>query len=69
MPRMDGFQLYDEVTRLDPSLARRMIFSTGDIANRGTQAFFERTGAPVLVKPFDLVEVQRAIADLLIRER
>ena len=68
MPRLDGRQLFEEVTRLDPSLARRMIFSTGDVASRRTQDFFERTHAPLLVKPFDLREVHRTVAELLARE-
>jgi len=68
MPHMDGRQLFDEVTRVDPPLARRMIFSTGDGASRDTQEFFERTGAPLLVKPFDLREVHRAVAELLAKE-
>jgi two-component system NtrC family sensor kinase len=68
MPSMDGRQLFEEVTRLDPSLARRMIFSTGDVASRGTQDFLKRVQAPLLLKPFDLREVHRMVAELLAKE-
>ncbi len=67
MPRADGRRLYEEVRRLKPALAARIIFTTGDVASPQTQAFFQETGAPFFVKPFDLEEVRREVGRVLQR--
>src|SRR5262249_14224103 len=41
MPGLDGQALYERLTRIKPHMARRFIFSTGDLANARTQAFFQ----------------------------
>jgi two-component system NtrC family sensor kinase len=68
MPRMDGHQLFEQVRQVKPELAKRMIFSTGDVASAQTQAFLTETGAPFIVKPFDIRDVQRTIARVLAPE-
>jgi hypothetical protein len=66
---MDGRQLFrgGDAASIRIS-ARAMIFSTGDVASPGPGTSSSGRGAPLLVKPFDLREVQRAVADLLARE-
>ncbi|HZE88675.1 MAG TPA: ATP-binding protein, partial [Verrucomicrobiae bacterium] len=61
MPTMGGRELYDTVLELDPELARRIIFSTGDSVSADTQAFFQKIGNPYLTKPFNLSDLYRLV--------
>ena len=54
MPGLDGQGLYQRLCLVKPHMARRFIFSTGDLANPRTQAFFQSAGCPYLSKPFRL---------------
>jgi signal transduction histidine kinase len=65
MPRMGGRELYDAVHRMDPDLARRIIFSTGDGVSSDTQDFFSRTGNAFLTKPFNLRDLFSAVNSAL----
>ena len=51
--------------RMNPQLARKIIFSTGDSVSADTQAFFRRTGNPFLTKPFNLSELYSAVNSAL----
>jgi len=61
MPNMNGRDFYRHVAAVEPDLARRIIFSTGDTASPDTQAFFEEVGNPFLTKPFNLNELLRVV--------
>ncbi|MBI4240403.1 MAG: GAF domain-containing protein [Candidatus Rokubacteria bacterium] len=65
MPELDGPGLYRAVERQYPALCQRFIFLTGDTLGPETRAFLEQTGAPTLVKPFVLAEVQRVVRQAL----
>jgi two-component system NtrC family sensor kinase len=65
MPNMSGRELYDVVRDINPSLARRIIFSTGDSVSADTQAFFKETGNPCLTKPFDLRDLYQLVNSAL----
>lgn len=65
MPELDGPGLYREVERLDPALAHRMVFVTGNLLTEDTADFFAATGAPCLRKPFARGDVQRALQQVL----
>ncbi|MEE9126441.1 MAG: ATP-binding protein [Planctomycetota bacterium] len=67
MPGMGGEDLYESVRAISPELARRIIFSTGDVASEGTRAFLERTGNPYLQKPFELAAMRRLVAQMTAR--
>lgn len=54
MPRLSGMELHAMVEQADASLARRFIFSSGDTGDEAAMAFIERTGCPVIPKPFEL---------------
>jgi hypothetical protein len=45
-------------------MARRFIFSTGDLANPRAQAFFQACGCPYLSKPFRLEAVQTLLEQI-----
>ncbi|HKY30964.1 MAG TPA: PAS domain S-box protein [Candidatus Polarisedimenticolia bacterium] len=65
MPDMGGQKLYESIGQVKPHLLPRMIFSTGDTVNPGTQSFFQRTGSPYLSKPFKLEEVDELVRKVL----
>ncbi|MBI2526885.1 MAG: response regulator [Candidatus Rokubacteria bacterium] len=69
MPELDGPGLYREVERLDPSLAQRMVFVTGNMLTDDTADFFAATGAPCLRKPFAQGDVQRVLRQVLAASR
>ncbi len=65
MPKLDGEHFYAEIERRFPALRRRIIFVTGDILSREKREFLQRTGAPYLLKPFDLREVRQLVHRML----
>ena len=67
MPGMDGAELYDAVCREKPEMSSRFVFSTGDVASMATQDFFQKTGCPYLMKPFDLKAVRDTLDRLFSR--
>ena len=59
MPDISGLQLYQLIAATDPSLARKVIFITGDTVRRETREFLEATGNPVFSKPIYIGELRR----------
>ena len=62
MPGLSGIDLHDRLMAERPSVVRRMIFSTGDVASADARAFIDRVNAPVLQKPFELATLEDTIA-------
>jgi CheY-like chemotaxis protein len=65
MPRMDGPGLYRAVEALDPEVARRFVFISGDTLGPIAREFLHGAGRPTLTKPFDFDEVLRVIRGAL----
>jgi two-component system NtrC family sensor kinase len=65
MPVMNGEQFYHALAKINPDLAQRVIFLTGDVVNEETRKFLASTGNPHLDKPFQLTRLEAVIADLL----
>ena len=65
MPEMDGEKLYRTVREMNPELARRMIFVTGDTVRPQSRIFLEETGNRWLSKPFNISDVEEAVQTLL----
>lgn len=61
MPDVDGPALYYELRALNPEMARRMVFVTGDIMNPETRRFLDETCLRYLEKPFTISEFQAVI--------
>jgi len=61
MPGFNGLDFYKNVESRDPALAKRIIFITGDTANKATQKFIEEHGIQYLVKPFELLDLLQLI--------
>ena len=64
MPGLSGEELYEEICRDFPDLARRVVFTSGDLFREKTQEFLARYACPSLQKPFELSELVRLLATL-----
>ncbi len=62
MPGMTGIDAYEAAVAIQPDLAGRWIFMSGDVLNPDLHAFAEARGIPLLAKPFDLITVTRSVA-------
>ncbi len=62
MPGMSGAELWADINRTNPILARRTIFCTGDVVTEEVRVFLEGTGCPVVSKPFELSQFFDAVA-------
>ncbi len=51
-PRMNGIELYRQLEIKCPAVAKRFIFTTGDMLSGNVKTFLESTGRPFLTKPF-----------------
>ncbi len=65
MPGVGGRDLYEQLRRDAPAAADRVVFSTGDTVRDDTLSFLERSGRPVLHKPFKLAELREVLAAIL----
>jgi len=61
MPGPDGPELYRDVVRRFPRLARRFIFLTGDVVGQERADFTDEIGAIVVPKPLDPEQLRRAV--------
>jgi CheY-like chemotaxis protein len=66
MPGISGQALYGRLRDRHPAEAARVIFITGDIADDEAQAFLDRSGRPVITKPFGLETLSQAVAQALV---
>jgi len=53
MPEMSGIELYNELLRIRPKCAERMIFLTGGAFTQGARKFLDSVPNSRLEKPFD----------------
>ncbi|MFM2082440.1 MAG: hypothetical protein RL380_1131 [Verrucomicrobiota bacterium] len=65
MPGLTGPQVYERLRDLDPELATRLIFVTGDLVNEKTREFLDTEKKICLPKPFTLAEFRAAISQVL----
>ena len=65
MPRVDGMEFYRAIAATKPSLARRVIFVTGDVVSTEAERFLEETGCRWLAKPFRLADLLRSAREVL----
>ena len=64
LPEEDGLALYDRVLEISPSLRDRVVFISGEAREHQLRRVTRRTGAGVLQKPFNILDLMR-----LLRER
>jgi len=65
MPGLSGVELHAAVARDHPRLAKRFILVSGDALRPEMREFVDRTGVPVLAKPFDIREMMRLVQAIL----
>jgi PAS domain S-box-containing protein len=61
MPGMDGVELYKRIQKIAKSLARRVVFITGDIMGADTEKFLSGTKVAHLDKPFNAEQLRREV--------
>jgi len=64
-PSMNGMELYEHLEKEHPEMAKRIVFSTGDVLSGNTKAFLEKTGRPYLPKPFTPDELREVVKKTL----
>lgn len=67
MAGMTGVDTFEAAIAIQPDLAGRWIFMSGDVLNPDLHAFAEAHGIPLLAKPFDLTTVTRSVHDVVDR--
>ena len=65
MVGMSGIAFHEAVEVIDPELARRFVFMSGDVLNSELSAFAAARGITLLGKPFDIESVDRAIRGVM----
>jgi len=66
MPRLDGTAFYRELETISPSMTRRILFVTGDVAGTDAERFLEETRCQWLAKPFRLRDLLRIAREMLV---
>ncbi|MBI5359382.1 MAG: response regulator, partial [Planctomycetes bacterium] len=61
MPAFSGIELHHELTKINPKLAREVLYLTGDIFSKETQEFINKTGVQTLQKPFNITEFKNIV--------
>lgn len=64
MAGMDGTEVHDAVAAIDPALARRFAFMSGDVLNPELREFARDRGVQLLAKPFDIATVGEMVRRL-----
>ncbi|HET7031464.1 MAG TPA: PAS domain S-box protein [Candidatus Limnocylindrales bacterium] len=65
MAGMSGTEFHTAVGEIDPDLARRFAFMSGDVLNPELREFAQARGVHLLSKPFDIATVAALVATLL----
>lgn len=68
MPGLDGREFYRQLETRNPTLARRIIFLTGDPHAEEIQTFLDATGNCCLAKPFRLSAIEELLTQALHRQ-
>ena len=68
MPVLDGQHLYRTLEEMDPTLAARIVFITGDTLSDSAKGFLADVERPVIEKPFVPDEVRETVSAVVGRE-
>lgn len=64
MPKVGGQRLYERLADLNPAMASRVMFMTGDTIGGSTREFLDENPNPVISKPFNLKDLRHQIEKL-----
>jgi len=67
MPEMSAAEVWDRLAQSQPELLERVVLLTGGAFTREAQAFVDRSGAPVVDKPFSARTLRDAVRQQLKR--
>ncbi len=62
---MSGIEIYKYIQKSVKSLARRVIFVTGDVISKDTIVFIKSAEVPYITKPFDAEQLKKGINHIL----
>ncbi len=62
MPTLGGKTLFEQVENKKPDMASRFIFVTGDYTRPESYEFLQKSGRPVVGKPYELEQLLAAVA-------
>jgi CheY-like chemotaxis protein len=62
LPGKSGIELYKRMQKIAESLARRVVFITGDVMVTDTRSFLSKSRAPYITKPFDTEQLKRDVS-------
>jgi len=65
LPGMTGIELYKHMQKNEPSLAKKVVFVTGDVMGGDTRSFLSRTKAHYIVKPFSAAQLRKEVNGIL----
>ncbi len=65
MPGMSGRAFFAHLSRLNPEMAGRVVFVTGDVVSPETKRYLQETGRPHLAKPFSLDDLERLVVETM----
>jgi PAS domain S-box-containing protein len=61
LPQMSGIELYKRIQKMSQSLARKVVFITGDVMGTDTRDFLSKSKALHIAKPFDTEQLKKNI--------
>jgi len=67
MPEMGGEKLFAAISEQHPHMRQHIIFVTGDTVSPASRSFLDSTGACWLSKPFSIGDIERLVADHMVR--
>jgi DNA-binding response OmpR family regulator len=65
MPRMNGWQLYEYIKANHPVLAKRVVFTSGELIDAGMVSFLTSENIPFLDKPFGSETLKATVREIL----
>ena len=65
LPGTSGIELYKHMQKREPSLAKKVVFITGDVMGGDTRNFLSRTKARYIVKPFSANRLRKEVNGIL----
>ncbi len=65
MPKLDGRAFYRSLSEAVPTMRKRVVFVTGDVAGTNAEQFLNETGCRWLAKPFRLADLLQTVRESL----